>query len=90
MKILPSSRLPDSLLGEIADADYQLELASMTLANMEQEVDDYEKSDPRRLPALRLVMETRLDLSKQFCRVAMIKAKYGIVGYSWYKADKKP
>jgi len=85
------SSLPsDPLLVDIKELQESLDMALLSLLTLEQEVEDYDTHDPRRVIGLRTLMEAKYDLSKEFCKLAITKAKAGVVGLSWYKENKPP
>jgi enoyl-[acyl-carrier-protein] reductase (NADH) len=89
MKILSSSRPsdPESFLIRIRENSSKLDLFVQSLEIMEQEFDEMDVDDPRKLAYQQRLLQSKYTLSKQFTMLAIIKAQNGIVGLSWYKSN---
>lgn len=87
MKI-SSSQSFESVCAEIKDLEYQLELMGESLRVMEEDLDQLDSNDPGRTDTLKLLMTSKFDYAKQYAGIALTKARFGIVGHSWYNDDK--
>lgn len=86
---LSFSSLTKAVLEDLADAEARLKMISDSLDKLAQEIDQFERTDARWILSLRKLGEARRELSIKYTELAMIKAKYGIVGKTWYKRPDK-
>lgn len=75
------------MLDEFKKHQLRLDLSKSSLESMKLELASYAKDDPEKTVLFKLIMETKYDWSKQYAQLVLLKARFGIVGDSWYKNE---
>lgn len=90
-KTLPSSPQPDmeGFLHKVVTNEKKLEDRREQLDLIDLEADMLDPDDPQKIPMIHASRAERFTNAKHFAMLAVIKAKYGIVGKSWYKSDEE-
>jgi hypothetical protein len=84
MKTSSLSQSANSVLLDVKEAEFELESLNNGLIGLNERIEQYDSDDPEKLQSLKLLATTRLKYARDHTRVALMKAKYGIVGNSWY------
>lgn len=87
-KILSSPQRDPSLLQDLKVVEENLRDYQQAIERIEDTVENLDRDDPMRLEGLRKLANFRLEVAREEVTVAILKARLGVVGNSWYNNDK--